>query len=134
MFLRTFPPIYRRLQTDTTTEQFEPLTGWFHTLEAAMAICAVLALQGKSGNFQCRFAIQTATTSLDAVNSVLNPASASTQLGTAATQQLVRFDPNGASDGNIDAAIMFRVGVLYSLSAGSTLAGGDIEVRNLAWR
>jgi hypothetical protein len=134
LFLRTFPPIYRRLETSSLTELFEPFTGWFHTLEALNALSAVLVLAGKSNQFQCRFGIQTATTSLDATNAVVNPASAATQLGTAGTQQLVRFDPNGASDGNIDAATSFRVGVLYSLSSGSTLSSGDVELRNLCWR
>lgn len=134
MLLRTFPLLSRRLQTDSSAnELFEPLTGWFHTLEALNAISAVLALAGKSGNFQCRFGIQTVTTTPDSINAALNPASAATQLTAAGTLQLVRFDPNGATDGNIDAATSFRVGVLYSLS-GSTLAVGDVELRNLCWR
>ncbi|MEQ1571814.1 MAG: hypothetical protein ABMA64_39675 [Myxococcota bacterium] len=134
MFLRTFPVLHVRLDATSVTEMFRPLTKWYHTTEALTVLSTVLVLSNKNGNFQCRLGIQTATVVTDDANNPLNPASAPTQVSTAPNRSLLRFDPNGATDGNIDAAMYFRIGVFYSLSSGSTPAQGDVRLEGLSWR
>lgn len=123
----------RQLTATSTTEIFEPLTDWYHTLEVASAITAVLVLANKTGNFQCRFGIQTATTQIDSANDPLNPSAVNTQI-TAAGRSFIGFDPKGASDGNIDVHAYFRVGIMYSLSSGSTPGQGLVGFEALCWR
>lgn len=67
-------------------------------------------------------------------DAALVPASAATYLTAAGTQQLIRFDPNGATDGNIDASLLFRIGVFVSLSSGSTLVTGTIQLQGFGLR
>lgn len=133
MLIRTLPGTRKLLTATSTTELFEAFTGWYHTLEVASAIAAVLILANKTGNFQFRFGIQTATTETDDANAALNPSTISTQI-TAVGRSFVAFDPKGASDGNIDIHCYFRVGVLYSLSSGSTPAQGLVGIDALSWR
>lgn len=134
MVIRQLQSIQKQLTATSTTEVFEPLTGWFNTLEAAQLIQLVLILANKSGNFQCRIGIQSATTTTDDANTPVNPSSYSSQIGTAPTRTFMRWDPSGATDRNIDTAAAFRVGVFSSLSSGSVPAYGNVEVRGLSWR
>lgn len=134
MVIRQIPSIQKQLTATSVTEVFEPFTGWFNTLEAAQIIQLVLILANKSGNYQCRIGIQSATTTTDDVNAPVNPASYAAQIATAPTRTFMRWDPSGATDGNIDTAAAFRVGVFSSLSSGTTPAYGNVELRGLSWR
>jgi hypothetical protein len=110
------------------------MTPWYPTLECYLALSVVLALVSKGGgNFQCRLGIQTATSDPDVPSGAVNPASAATQVA-AVSKSLLRFDPNGASEGNIDTAAWFRVGVFVSLSSGATPSVGTVALQNLSWR
>jgi hypothetical protein len=110
------------------------MTPWYSTLEAASLLGVILVLAGKTGNFQCRIGIQTADTTTDSPNAAVNPSAATAQVTTAGTRTWIRFDPNGASDGDIDASAYFRVGVFFSLSSGSTPAAGSVQLVDLGWR
>lgn len=133
MLIRTFPAMKKQLTATSSNELFEPFTGWYHTLEVASAIASVLILANKTGNFQFRFGIQTATTQTESANDPLNPSAVSSQI-TTVTRSFIAFDPKGASDGNIDAHCYFRVGVMYSLSSGSTPGQGLVGMEALCWR
>lgn len=134
MMIRMLPDVQKSLLAVATTEIFVPLTGWYTTLEAMSLLQVVLVLTGKSGNFQCRLGIQIASTNTEDQGSAVNPASAASQVTTAGTETFLRFDPNGASDGNIDASMYFRLGVFCSLSSGSTPAVGNVLLRGACWR
>lgn len=130
MFIRTFPNIQRYLTAISVNDLFEPMTPWFHSLEAASAIQGVLAVRAMAGTFRVRLGIQTATSTL---NTQGNPTSLAAYASyfTSGTN-FFRFDPNGASDGNIDAAAYFRLGLLYNFTG--TAGQGDTELQGLAWR
>ncbi|MCB9700129.1 MAG: hypothetical protein H6738_25295 [Alphaproteobacteria bacterium] len=134
MLIRTLPDIHKSVMAVGTTEVFYPLTAWYTSLEAASLLQLVLVLTGKSGNFQCRLGIQVASTSTEDQGTAVNPASASTQVTTSGSETFLRFDPNGASDGNIDGSMYFRLGVFCSLSSGSTPAVGNVLLRGTCWR
>jgi hypothetical protein len=134
MNIRTLPNIQRDFLATSTTEVFYPMTPWYPTLEAAFLLGTVLALISKgSGNFQCHLGIQTAPTDTDVPAAAVNPTSAATQVA-AVSKTYLRFDPNGATEGNIDAAVSFRVGVFVSLSAGTTPCVGTVALQSLSWR
>ncbi len=105
MNIRTLPNIQRDFLATSTTEVFYPMTLWYPT----------------------------ATTDTDEPSGAVNPASAAT-LVTAVSKTYLRFDPNGATEGNIDAAVSFRVGVFVSLSAGTTPCVGTVALQSLSWR
>lgn len=134
MNVRKLPPVRKTVTAYSLTEVFQPITPWMSTLEAATAIRGTVALFDKTGNFQCRPAIQVAVKSERDVNAPTSIASHATQMGTGGTEQFVSFNPNDATDGNIDSGSMFRFGFFYSLSAGSTPAVGTIGTQNLALR
>jgi hypothetical protein len=128
------PKLIKRLIAQSTTEVCEPITPWVDSLEALSAIAVAIVMTGKSGNFQCRIGIQTATATTDTVNAVVNPsvpATADDQI-TAVGATLVRFDPNDGSNGNIDAHKYFRLLICYSSSSGVP-ASGDLEI-SASWR
>jgi len=131
--IRTMPPVTRQLTATSTTELFEPITGWMLTLECMTMLLALVKLTYRGSNFQCRLAIQTAGTDLDAADAPTHFASAATQIGTIVATRY-RLDPNGSTDGDIDNKMFFRIGLLYSLSTGSTPAQGTVEIGPLAWR
>jgi hypothetical protein len=132
--IRTFPNIQKDLLATATTEVFYPLTPWYPSLECVVAITTVLTLVSKgAGNFQFRFGVQTASTDIDVPSGALNPASAVTQVA-AVGKTFLRFDPNGATEGNIDGSMFFRVGVFVSLSSGAVPAVGTVALQSLSWR
>jgi hypothetical protein len=132
MLVRTFPNIRRYLTAIGTTDVFEPMTDWAHTIEAASAIQGVLMVRQISGTFRVRLGIQTATSTLNQQGPVTSLAAYPLYYNTAGTGTFFRFDPNGASDGNIDAGAYFRLGLLYNFTG--TAGQGDIELQGLAWR
>jgi hypothetical protein len=134
MMIRTLPTLQRDLLATATTEVFYPMTPWYSTLECLASLSVVFTLISKGGgNFQCRLGIQTATTDTDVPSGAVNPASAATQV-TAVSKSLLRFDPNGATEGNIDTAASFRVGVFVSLTSGAIPSVGTVALQNLTWR
>lgn len=100
--VRVLPDVQKSVLAAGTTEVFYPLTGWYLTLEAASILQVVFVLMGKSGNFQCRLGLQVASTNTEDQGTAVNPASYSSQISTSGSETFMRFDPNGASDGNID--------------------------------
>jgi hypothetical protein len=134
MLVRLLPTARTTIRATSTDELFEPMTEWFHTLEAAERIRGMFNLSAKSGNFQCRLGIQTAPTSLDDVDAPTSVTEHSSQITTAATKTFIDFDPSGASSGNIDAKTYFRLGVLYSLSSGAVPSRGDVRLVGFCWR
>lgn len=133
MIPRQLPPVSRSLQTSTTTEIFEPLTGWFSTLEAKDLLQVVLTL-AFAQNFQCRLGIQTATKTKDSLNAATAFADVTLAavLNSSGSQVFGRVDPNGASDGNIDTAMWFRLGVMYK-AVGAGQSRGDV-ILEAHWR
>ena len=132
MLVRTFPNIRRFLTAIATSDIFEPMTGWHHSLEAATAIQGVLVVRSQSGTWRVRLGIQTATALLDSQNTPTSLASYSSYFNTVGAGNFFRFDPNGATDGNIDAGAYFRFGVLHNFTA--TAGQGEVELQGLAWR
>jgi hypothetical protein len=132
--VRQLPKRSTRVTATTTTEVFVPLTDWYRTLEALQALQVVLTLAGVSGGLQVRLGIQTAQKSIDNLSAAVPFADATlaAYLTTAGSQVFARVDPNGASDGNIDAAMWFRVGVFHKLAAAGT-GVGDVSLE-AAWR
>jgi hypothetical protein len=133
MIIRTLPSVQKECQATALTEVFFPMTPWYPSLECANALATVLAVTSKSGNFQCRLGIQSAVADVDNAGAAVVPASTQTQV-TTVTKTYLRFDPNGATEGNIDAGAFFRVGVFVSLSAGTVPASGTVVLQALSWR
>ena len=75
MPIRTFAPIRKQLTARSTTEEFEPYTPFYLSMEAISAISLVLMIGYKTGNFQCRIGIQTCDKLIEQANAPLNPAS-----------------------------------------------------------
>jgi hypothetical protein len=123
-----------RLTADSNTELWQPITGWGSVLEALTAVVCLLYISQKTGNFQMRLGIQSCTSeevpsSPSAVGSDNGQISA---VGVA-VGKTYRFDPNAAGNGDIDSAVKFRIGILYS-STGATTAQGSVAWQGLAWR
>jgi len=120
--------------TDTTTEVFQPITDWCSSLEALSLVTVFLWIKRKTGNFQCRLGIESCQSEHGTVNQT-SLAADSAQMSTlgVSSGKFYRFDPNGASDGNIDAGTKFRLGILYSSSTAVT-GQGVVRWEGMAWR
>jgi hypothetical protein len=134
--IRQLPRWTKKLTATSTNEVCEPVTDWFNTLECLSLLQALLVLAGKGGMFQCRLGIQTAAATPDEEDA---PQAFGTdpyddQVTAAATPKHYRLDPNGASDGNIDTKMWFRLVIWYSLASGSTSASGTPYIDGISWR
>lgn len=127
------PKITKRLTALSTSEQHEPITPWVDSLEALSAVAVLITLAGKVGTFQCRIGVQTCNdpNSVNGIVAPAVPATADDQIS-ALGSTLVRFDPNDASNGNIDGYKRFRLVVSFS-SSGAVPAAGDVTLE-ASWR
>ena len=135
MHLGLFPNGELRLQNETTTELFQPLTPWISSLEALTAITGFLFISSLTGSFRCRLGIQTCNIE-EQPNAVSAIGSQPAQISTAgiAAGTAYRFDPNVVGNGDIDNGVVkFRLGILHSASAAAT-SQGLVRWEALAWR
>lgn len=121
------------LTTETTAEYFEPLTPWMPSIHTGSGVQAFVYLLEKTGNFRVRMGVQTANVN-QAPNTPASLTSQATFVSTVgpASGLLYRFNPNGATDGNITAAASYRIGLLYSLSAAGS-GSGSVRIESLAY-
>lgn len=122
------PPISKRLTAVTNVVQFEPYYPWLPTVVAMQILRTVLALANRTSTFEARLGIQTALTDpdMDAQDPVA-PTDASNAYRTAVGRYLIAFDPTGTSDGNIDAFMYWRIGVIYQATSAG-VAQGDVTL------
>ena len=117
------PPRMAHLDANGTTALFEPLTPWLPTIYAAALLRVVVWLGQRSSNFQCKVAVQTATTDPSEPNAAVAVGSWMNTV----SRFLVSFDPNGASNGDFANHMWWRLGLVYG-STSASVESGDVTI------
>lgn len=130
-----FPDGEVRVDSETVTEYFRPVTPWTSSMEALSGITVLLFLAQKTGNLQARLGIQTCNSpDFPGTPSAIGSSSGQITVVGPVSGTTYRFDPNAAGNGDIDNGVtMFRLGVLYSLS-GAGAGQATVRWLGMAWR
>jgi hypothetical protein len=123
------PTVTKRLFAVKDVAQFEPYYPWMGTVLCKELLRAVLAMGQRDLNFEAAIGIECATTDPDTdAIAPMRPTDTSNSYKTAVGRYLIQFDPNGTSDGNIDACMYWRIGIIYQATTGNSAVGGDVSL------